>query len=252
MDGMSLDNRHKFALPYWARPSLSLAHGANKGGSSRKAKDDDEEDDDLDDDDGDEEDDEDDEDEEDDDLADLTEEELKAELRKTQAQLARSSSSNAAKRKRLKAREAELAEARRGKPAAKPKGKSDDDAPDIDAITSAAKAEAKTEAKALVIKAEARGALRAAGVPADRVAKAVGLLSLDDVDVDDDGEVEGVDDAIDALRSEWPELFPKGAARKRARVAGDKDTDGKATRSRKPMTTTEMQVAAALGKPIRR
>lgn len=246
------------------RPGLMFATGSSKGGSSRKRGKDDDEDDDPDDDDGDDDedddpdDDEDDDEEDDDDLADLDADELKAELRKTREQLNRSTSSNAAKRKRLKAREAELVEARKGKPAAAPKGGKgkgdDDDAPDLDAVKAVAKAEAKVEADDKIKRAEARGSLKAAGIPAAQVGQLVGMLKLDDVDIDDDGTVDedSLDEAIDALKKAWPQLFPKGTTRKRERVAGDKDNDGKSSRSRKPMTTTEMQVAAALGKPIRR
>lgn len=257
MDEFSLDNRHKLAAPYWARPSIRLAHGASKGGSSKKAADDDEEDDDDDDEEDDDDEDEEDDNEEDDDgLDDLTDAELKERLRETQTQLSKASGSSAARRKQLRKVKAELEEARKPKAAttAKAKGAKDDEAETVDAeaITAAAKSEARTEANERIKKAEARGALRAAGVASARVGKAVGLLDLSDLDVDDDGEVDGLDDALDELRKEWPELFPKTRNRRRETVAGGKDADGKTSKSTKPMSATEMQVAAALGKPIRR
>lgn len=228
---------------------------AKSKSKSKPDPDDDDDDDDPDDDEDDDDDsDDDDEDPDDDDLGELDEDELKAELRKTRDQLSKASGSGAVKRKKIRRLEAELAEARKAKPAVKPKTKAADgdrEPVDEDAIRASVKAEAKAEAAETIKKAEARGALRAAGVPAARVAKAVGLLSLEDVDVDDDGAVDGLDEAIDELKKEWPELFPKGTPRARRRVAGDKDATGKAG-PRKKYTATELQVAAALGKPIRR
>jgi hypothetical protein len=237
------------------RPGLMLATGAGKGGSSRKGKGK-ADDDDLDEDeDEDEDEDDEDEDDEDDDLADLDEDELKAELRKTREALARSSSANAAKRKRLKQREAELLEARKGKPASKGKGKGgeDEDAPDLDVVREQARAEVKAEADTRIKKAEARGALKAAGIPAAQVGQLVGLIKLDDIDVDDSGEVDedSLDEAIDALRKSWPQLFEDKTKRRRQSVAGDSDRDGKHRASGKKPTTTQLQVAAALGKPIK-
>lgn len=234
-------------LGWHAQPEQQQA-AKSKGKKPDDDDDDEDDDEDLDDDDEDE-------DEDDDDLADMTPEELKAELKAVQGQLARSSSSNAKKRQALKKKEAELIEARKPKaaPKAKPKGDDDGDAPDLDAVREEGKAAAKAEAQTLIKKAEARGALKAAGVPASQVAQLVGLLKLDDIDVDDDGEVDEVslDDAVTALKKAWPALFPKGT-RRRPSTAGDKDRDGRETKPRKPMTTTEMQVAAALGKPIRK
>lgn len=231
-----------------AQPEQQQA-AKSKGKKPDDDDDDDEDDEDL------EDDEDDDEDEEDDDLADMTPEELKAELKAVQGQLARSSSSNAKKRQALKKKEAELIEARKPKaePRGKAKGGDDDGAPDLDAAREEGKSAAKAEAQALIKKAEARGALKAAGVPAAQVGQLVGLLKLDDIDVDDEGEVDEVslDEAITKLKKTWPALFPKGT-RRRPSIAGGKDRDGRDTSPRKPMTVTEMQVAAALGKPIRK
>lgn len=255
MDDFTLDNRHKLARPYWARPSIRLVAGAGKGGSSKRKKDDD--DDDLDEDDDEEDDDDEDEDDDEDDdekdeFADLDEDDLKAELRKTRERLDRSSSSNAAKRKLLKKRNDELIAERKKRTDGKPKKENEKgDDVDLDAIRDEVKRDTLAEANKRIVRSEAKGALRGAGVPAERVAKAVGLLSLDDVDVDDDGDVDeaSLESAIDALKKDWPELFPRGT-RQRRRIAGDKgDDDSRAPK--KKMTTTQMQVAAALGKPVR-
>lgn len=243
------------------RPGLSFATGPGKGGSSRRKADDEDEadDDDLDDDDLDPEDDEDD-DDEDDDTDDMDEDELKAELRKVRDQLSRSTSGGAAKRKRIKKLRAELDEAR--KPKAVPKApvrktgtKTDDDPVDAEVIRAAARAEAAAEANSRIVKAEARGALKAAGIPGAQVGRLVGMLKLDDIDIDDDGEVDedSLGEAIESLRSDWPQLFPDKDKRKpRERVSGAGDTAGTGRGARKPPTTTERQVAAALGKSLRK
>lgn len=253
------------------RPGLMFAAGGGKGGSSRKRKPDpDDDDDDLDDDDDeddddpDDDDDDDDEDDDDDDLADMDEDTLRAELRKTRESLSKASGSSAAKRKRIKRLRDELAEARKPKPASapkpRPKGGKDDDAeaPDPEAIKAAAKAEADTAANARIVKAEARGALKSVlGTEATKaqVSRLVGMLKLDDIDVDDDGEVDedALDEAIEALRKDWPQLFPdaKGKRKPRERVSGKAD-DGKSAPPRKNMSASELQAAALTGKPVRR
>ncbi len=256
MDEMSLDNRHKFALPYWARPGIRLAKGAGKGGSSRTDPDDD---DDEEDDDEEDEDEEDDEEEDGDDLDELTDEELRERLRDTQAQLSKASGSSAARRKQLRKVKAELEEARKAKPTPAPTKRrtgaerNDPEPVDVEQVKAATRAEAKQEADDRIKRSEARGALRAAGVPAERVAKAVGLIDLADLDVDDDS-VDGLDDAIDALKKEWPELFPAAKRVRRQPVAGggDRNGDGRSSKSTKKLSATDLQVAAALGKPIRR
>lgn len=264
MSDMSLDNRHKWALPYWARPGIALAKGAGKGGSSRRDDDDDPDDDDEDEDDPDDDPDDEDEDEDDpDDLADMDEDELREELRKTREQLNRSTSGSAAKRKRIKDLRRQLADSKKPAPKSTPKagdkgGKGDAEPVDPDAIRAAVESEATTKANERIVKAEARGALKGvlgANATKGQVSKLVGMLDLKDIDVDDDGEVDedAIEDAIEALRKDWPQLFPdKGKRTPRQRVAGDKDATGRRSASGKKPTATELQVAAALGKPIRR
>lgn len=220
---MSLDNRHSLALPYWARPEIST-FAKKATGSSRAAAEDDE--------DEDEDDDEDDEDEDEDELAELTEDELREELRKTQASLSKASGSSKAKRDKIKKLNQELADAR------KPKAKKDDDgdAPDLDSVRDEARREERAKADERIKKAEVRGALRAAGVSPERLKKAAGLVNLEDLDVDDDGDVEGLEDALDELRRDWPEMFPKGRKRRES-VSGDAG-DGDAKR-RKELSASE-------------
>lgn len=232
---MTLDNIHKIAAPFWARPGIVSFAKADDGGGR----------------DNDDQDDEDDE-EDEDDLADLTDDELREELRKTRESLSKASGSSKTKRDRIKQLRTELDEAKR-----KPAGKKDDDdkgddKPDADAIRAEADRAANEKANGRIVKAEARGALASAGVAKDRVARAVGLLDLKGIDVDDDGEVDGLDDAIDALKREWPELFPVERKR-RPSTTGDDDRDGDAgKRGKGKPSTDELQAAAALGRNIRR
>lgn len=73
-----------------------------------------------------------------------------------------------------------------------------------------AKEEVAAEWQDRFVKVAARGALVEAGVTIDP-AKALRLLDLDDVEVDDSGDVKGLDVAVAALKKESPEFFKKKA-----------------------------------------
>ncbi len=90
-----------------------------------------------------------------------------------------------------------------------------------------AREEAETAAskawKPRIVKQAARAALVEAGLTGapDRLLK---LVDVDQVEVDDEGEVTGLDDQIKALKKDYPELFAKRGA---ARIdAADKGGDG--------------------------
>ena len=216
-------------LPFFVR---SFAKSAG-GGSSKKDDDDDEDDDDDDDDD----------DEDDDPDADKTDEELRDELKKTRASLAKANGQSAKRRKALRERERELEEARKPKP--RKKADDDDDGPDLDTIRHEAKAEGEKAGTLRAKRAEAKAALLSAGVNPARVVKATGLLDLDELDLDDDG-LDGVEEAIEDLRKEWPELFAKKRTRQSS-VAGERDRDGVSKRS-KPKTASEKAAEQLLGR----
>lgn len=225
---MTLDNRHTIALPYWARPGVALfAKKATDDDESTVGDDDEEEEEPDDDDDA------------DDDLADLTDDELRAELKKARQSLSTASGSNKVKRDRIKRLNRELEEARKPKP----KKADDDEAPDAEAIKAAAKAEARAESDARIRTVAARSELKAAGIPAEQVGKLIGMLDLDSLDVDDEGEVDGLDEAIEELKAEWPQLFTK-ARKRRDSISGDRDERG----PRKTLTPSQQQAAAATGK----
>lgn len=69
--------------------------------------------------------------------------------------------------------------------------------------------EAPTRYKQSAVTAAARAELREAGFTGTReqAAKLSRLLNLDDLDVDDDGEVDGLEDAVADLKDEFPALF---------------------------------------------
>lgn len=86
-----------------------------------------------------------------------------------------------------------------------------------------AEASASKAWKPRIVKQAARAALVEAGLTGapDRLLK---LVDVDQVEVDDDGEVSGLDDQIKALKKEYPELFAKRGG---SRIdAADKGGDG--------------------------
>lgn len=229
----TLDNRHSLALPYWARPGVALF--------AKKADDEG----DVEDEDGDE-DDEDEDDEEDED-EDKSPEELAAELKKVRDALKKANGSSAKKRsttKQLRARIAELEGAAGAKPKRKKDDEGDEEEVDLDAVRAAAKAEAKAEADATRIADKSELVLARAGVDPKRLAKAVKLLDFDDVELNDDGTLDGLDEQIDTLREEWPELFAK--PRKRRSTAGQGDRDGQERERNTTKSTTERQLAGVM------
>lgn len=210
-------------------PSFVIPFAKSVSGSGS----DDEEDDD--------EDDEEDDEEDDDPDADKTSEELAAELKSVRSALAKANGQSAKRRKALRAKEAELEAARKPKPRAKKDD--DEDGPDLDTIRHEARAEGSKEGIARAKRAEAKSSLLAAGVNPGRVAKAVGLLDLDELDLDDDG-LDGIDDEIEDLRKDWPELFAK-SRRRRQSVAGERDADdGKGERRGKREAKSASERAA--------
>jgi len=227
----SLDNRHSLALPYWARPGLRLGIDPDGGGGNDDGNDNDDEDDDENDD---EDDDEDDPDEG------KSVDDLRAELKSTRAAIAKANGSSAAKRAKIKELKGKLDKA--GKPG--DDGKPADDA-DVEARIAAARAEGKKDGDRNVMASKAETALVKAGAAGDKTARLVRLLDFDDLEIDDDGGIDGLAEAIDQLRADYPELF--AAKSKRRSTAGGDDRNG-SERNRTPKTATERQAALILGK----
>lgn len=105
----------------------------------------------------------------------------------------------------------------------KPADKDDDKAPKVDVAAERRKAEEETAAryKAPLVRTASRSAFEEAGLvlPAGRdkrdaaFARAMRLLDMDEVDVDDDGTVSGLDDQVRQIKRDYPELFAKKGAR---------------------------------------
>jgi hypothetical protein len=71
--------------------------------------------------------------------------------------------------------------------------------------------------------------------------RAMRLIDLDDLTLNDDGSVDGLDDAIDDLKEEMPSLFRK-PKRSRGNINGSDSRDGKGP-TRKPQTSAERLAA---------
>jgi hypothetical protein len=205
-------------------------------------------DDDEDDEEDDDEDSEDDEDEDDDPDDELTEDELRAELKKVRESLSKAGGSAKSKRDRIKRLTRELDEARKAKPTKDDDKGGDGKVPvDVEAVKAEARREAEAAANDRVKRAEVRSALRSAGVDKDSLASVARLVDLDDLDVDDDGNVDGIEDALDALRKQLPALFVK-PRRKRESVAGEGDRRGDRDRGSSTKSATQRQADQLLGR----
>jgi hypothetical protein len=99
----------------------------------------------------------------------------------------------------------------------------------------------------------ARAALLEAGVKPSRVKGALKLLDMDEIEIDADGEVTGLDSQVAGLREEWPELFAdtQPEPEKKAEVkrpARGADGANKPAPPKKEMSVSERQAALLLGK----
>jgi hypothetical protein len=120
----------------------------------------------------------------------------------------------------------------------------------VDPDKAAAKVEAKWKPR--VVRSEARAQLAAAGAKSAALTRLARMIDLDDVEVDDDGEVTGLEELIDEMKEDLPELFKDDddePAPKRRRLgktdAGSKSSSNNGT---KPKTASERQAAAILGR----
>lgn len=96
------------------------------------------------------------------------------------------------------------------------------------AVAEATSAESKKWAPRIVASA-AKAALVAAGLTGapDRMLK---MIDHEDLDIDDDGEVSGLDEQIAELKTDYPELFTAKFTKKGTRIDGSRRTaagDGK-------------------------
>lgn len=73
----------------------------------------------------------------------------------------------------------------------------------------AAEAELRGLRKTKALVTGVNGALAEAGWNGQRLNSLMKLIDLDDVEVDDDGEITGLSEQIDAIKAEWPEFFKR-------------------------------------------
>ena len=245
----SLDNRHKFATPYWANPRIvSAVKADNAGGRDKEAEEDDDGDDDSDDEDGD---------DGDDDLGELSVEELRRELKKTSAAVKTANDRSARRRSLLKTereQRSELEKKLAEKPVEKPKADDAKDEPkvDVERIRAEVRAEVNAVSEERLKRVEVRAALRGL-VATERLDRALKLIDMSDLSVDKHGDVDGVDEAIEELRADMPELFAKTARRRRSVGGRDEEAPtGGAPRERsnapKGQSASERQAALLLGR----
>lgn len=232
----SLDNRHSLALPYWARPGLSTFAKHDDAGGGKDEDDDDDDDDD--------------DDEDDDPDADKDEATIRAELRAVRQQLKGVNGQSAKRRAKLKDLTTKLEQAQADKvtKGKRRKDDDDDDELDVEAIREQARIEGRKAGDDRVKTAEVRTALSMAGVNDPKaLTRLARMVDLTDLDLNDDGTVDGIDDAIDELKADMPALFKP--RRKRESIAGEGDRDGSSgSGARKAKTPSEQQAATLLGR----
>lgn len=108
---------------------------------------------------------------------------------------------------------------------------------------------AEARYKPVAVRSAARAAFMEAGLTdatAEQVKKLLRLIDMDDVEIGDDGEVDGLEDQIADIKDNFPALFaPKDevTARRRTRIAAAGKNGGA-----RPKTPSEMQAAALFGR----
>lgn len=122
---------------------------------------------------------------------------------------------------------------------------------ELDAQREEAREDGRSGLMPTLIRTAAEGRLERAGLslPEDgdareaKLTRVIKLIDTDTVEVDDNGRLIGLDDAVDALKADYPELF-KGKARapRPGNTSGGKGTGGK------PKTATELQMEHAFGR----
>lgn len=90
----------------------------------------------------------------------------------------------------------------------------------------AAEAELRGLRKTKALVTGVNGALADAGWNGQRLNSLMKLIDLDDVEVDDDGEINGLSEQIDSIKSEWPEFFKRTRSANTSNGAGGSGQNG--------------------------
>jgi hypothetical protein len=111
-----------------------------------------------------------------------------------------------------------------------------------------ARAEAESRFKPMIVGKAARLGLVAAGLAPDtsedRMKRLLKMIDMSDVDLDEDGEVSGLEDQIDQIKESLPELFRKPEPEPVPKVRAPKiDAADRKNQQPKPKTTGEIHAA---------
>ena len=121
----------------------------------------------------------------------------------------------------------------------------------LEAAREEAAAAAEKKLKPVVVNSAAKAALLAAGLTDTsdaKIKKLLRTLDLDDIDIDEDGEVSGLDDQIDGIKDAFPELFKKDEPAPVTKVRAPRlDAAGKNNARPAPKTTGERYAEQILG-----
>lgn len=110
--------------------------------------------------------------------------------------------------------------------------------------------------KPRLVRSEARAALASSGAKKSALTRLARMIDIDDVEVDDDGEVSGLDDLIEDLKDDLPELFKdeddddEPTPRRGRRKLGKTDAGAKSSSNNgnTPKSSSERQARAILGR----
>ena len=101
--------------------------------------------------------------------------------------------------------------------------------------------------KATAVRSAAKAAFLEAGLPSgspDKLARVVRMLDLDELVVDDDGDVTGLDEQVAAIKKELPELFGTQDKRPPRLDTGNHHNTGRT----KNLTSSQIQARQVLGR----
>lgn len=115
----------------------------------------------------------------------------------------------------------------------------------------AAEERASAKFRGIAVNQAARAALASSGVQSANVSRLVRLLDLDEIQIDDDGEVtEGLEEQIETLKAELPQLFKPAEADKpkpKRQPAPRANGSGRAEAEQRPRSSAEQMAASILG-----